>query len=378
MPLTANGKLDRRALSVVEIETESPILESAEQSGVSNLESDLQAVFAELLGVPHVGLDDSFFALGGHSLLAARLAARIETKFPSATKHLRERDGRGAILRVFYSQPTVRALAATLEGDRVEDSPIVRMRDGNPERNPVFWLHGMYNGDGLYTWDMLSGMPADVPFYVVHPHGYDNRPFESDVRKLAKDHLELIREVCPHGPYVIGGFCNGALIAYEIALQLRDAGEVVDDLILVSLPPLYPGAETLYRSSRRLCDALGVSDARRSSWLRFARITNARLSRFVHGTWQKRLSMIRAALFRERQSVLEYAVGLDGVSFADPGAKHEQYLNAIARYAIKPYMGRTTLIYGTDVAPTRNDFARGWGRYLSHAELMALPGGHFS
>ena len=378
LPLTTNGKLDRRALAALELPLEPIVSDGTAVAGISNLECELQALFAELLGVPQVGPEDSFFALGGHSLLAARLAARLEAKFPAAAERLRLRDGRGALLRVFYSRPTVRALAATLEGDHEDASPIVRMREGNPNKTPVFWLHGMYNGDGLYTWDIVSAMPDDVPFYVVHPHGYDNCTFAEDIRELARDHMALIREVQPRGPYVIGGFCNGALIAFEIAQQLCAAGETVDDVILVSLPPLYAGAERFHRFVRPLWDAVELDDAHRSSLLRVTRIFNDRLRRLGRGSWQDRLAMLRSFFRRGRRAVLDYGVLSQQETFADPGSKHVKYLNAIARYAIEPYRGRTTLIYGSDVAPSHDDFTRGWGRYLSDATLRTLPGGHFS
>src|SRR4029077_7123661 len=115
-----------------------------------------------------------------------------------------------------------------------------------------------------------------------------------------------------------------------------------------------------------------------SSLLRASRIFNDRLRRLGRGSWPDRLAMRRSYFRRGRRAVLDYGVLSQQETIADPGSKHVKYLNAIARYAIEPYAGRPTLIYGSDVAPSYDDFTRGWGHYLSNARLETLPGGHFS
>ncbi|HEY5979694.1 MAG TPA: amino acid adenylation domain-containing protein [Microlunatus sp.] len=97
LPTTTNGKLDRRALRLPELATTSPRPASDDDERV------LCGLFAELLDVPDVGVDDDFFALGGHSLLAARLVNRVRTQL-----------GRELDLRAVFAAPTVTRLARAL------------------------------------------------------------------------------------------------------------------------------------------------------------------------------------------------------------------------------------------------------------------------
>jgi amino acid adenylation domain-containing protein len=107
LPLTANGKIDFAALPAPD--DERPDLATAYVAPETALERDVADIWAEVLGVDRVGLDDDFFALGGHSMLATRVVAAI-----------RDRLGHRVTLRMLFDEPGLRALVRALDGDATD------------------------------------------------------------------------------------------------------------------------------------------------------------------------------------------------------------------------------------------------------------------
>ncbi|MBZ4423316.1 alpha/beta fold hydrolase, partial [Myxococcus sp. RHSTA-1-4] len=220
LPLTPNGKVDRGALPA-------PDLTSGNQyvAPRTPTEETLATVWAETLGLERVGAEDNFFELGGHSLLATRLVSRLQKAL-----------GRPVPLATLVQHPTVAALAGALDARReapASASNLVRLKRGQEARRPLFLVHGGGGGVDAYA-ELARRLPADQPLYAFRASGLDDgEPPPSSVEALAAHYLPQLRAARPHGPYRLGGWSFGGLVAQELARRLQAEGETVELLVML-------------------------------------------------------------------------------------------------------------------------------------------------
>jgi hypothetical protein len=116
---------------------------------------------------------------------------------------------------------------------------VVPLQKGS--KRPFFFLHGQWESMAFYCFPLAQGLGSDQPFYVVEPFTFEHQPVPPAFTEIAATHIKAMRAVQPEGPYLLGGWCNGALMAYEIARQLQEAGQQVDLLVLMNSMALdYP------------------------------------------------------------------------------------------------------------------------------------------
>ena len=220
IPRTANGKIDRRAL---------PPPEGASVGGGGGreargaLELRLLAVWEGVLGVKGVGAQESFFDAGGHSLLAIKLFDRIEHAF-----------GVKLPIASLFQAPTIEAQSELLrrEGWTPSWSSLVPIQPRG-SRLPFFSVHAV--GGNVLNYRLLARhLGPDQPFYGLQARGLSGveAPYES-VEEMAAGYLHEVRQEQPHGPYLLGGASSGGAVAYEMAWQLRRAGEEVRSLVMM-------------------------------------------------------------------------------------------------------------------------------------------------
>jgi len=220
-PMTATGKIDRKALPTPPRSEPAP--EAALPEDGREVERQLAVIWQRLLGVPAVGMHDSFFDLGGHSLLAVRLMGEIEAVF-----------GKRLPLALLFERPTVAHLAAALlrESDRPNARAVLTLNaDGT--KLPFFFLHGSITGGGYYCRILARILGDDQPLVLLRPLGLDGEGVPESIEAIAESYLAQIRAERPTGPYLLGGFSAGGLAAYEIARRLRAAGEDVRRLVVL-------------------------------------------------------------------------------------------------------------------------------------------------
>jgi thioesterase domain-containing protein len=138
-----------------------------------------------------------------------------------------------------FARPTVQQLAEALaEGESAQQGKVAVLPvQSGGSRTPFFFLHGDWTGGAFYCFALARACGPDQPFYVLAPYVFDHDEGAPSLAELARAHLEAIRAVQPRGPYRLGGFCNGGLLAYEMARQLGQQGERVEFLGLLNPSP---------------------------------------------------------------------------------------------------------------------------------------------
>ncbi|WP_395608028.1 amino acid adenylation domain-containing protein [Pseudomonas sp. B22129] len=218
LPLTANGKVDRKALPVPALEA----LHSRDfEAPVGALEQTLAQLWAGVLKLEQVGRHDSFFELGGHSLLAIRLV------------NLMEEAGLQVSLAELFQYASVASVAAMVHqrtDEPLRDSAVITVRSSGSQP-PLFLVHE-FSGMDVYFPALGQHLPGDYPIYGL-PGTTLGEAHLNTMEGLAARLVGLIREIQPHGPYRVAGWSFGGVLAYEVALQLLGLDEPVAFLGLI-------------------------------------------------------------------------------------------------------------------------------------------------
>ena len=229
LPLTPNGKIDVAALPAVS----SMPPDEAPDRPPTPAEERLADLWRELLCRERVGINESFFALGGNSLLSVILLDRIQRDY-----------GRLLPLSAFLHSPTVAQMAQLLEHDPAQEPQADGCLVPLQERGwapPLFLIHGI--GGGVLNYRSLAEfLGSDQPCYALQAPALAGLPHEFEtIEEVADRYLREVRQLQPTGPYYLGGQSFGGTVAYEMARQLRSAGEEVALIALLDTRgPGYP------------------------------------------------------------------------------------------------------------------------------------------
>ncbi|HEX5541914.1 MAG TPA: amino acid adenylation domain-containing protein [Micromonospora sp.] len=217
LPLTLNGKLDRRALPAP------AWADSGSRAPATPQERLLAGIFAETLGLPEVGADDSFFDLGGHSLLATRMISRI-----------RQEAGVALSIRALFAAPTPALLAEQLDCGTDEGAlEVLLPLRATGTRTPLFCIHPASGVSWGYA-GLLRHLDADQPLYGLQAPGFaDPAAAGSGIAELVTQYRREIQAVQAHGPYRLLGWSFGGVVAHALACALRAAGEEVELLAIL-------------------------------------------------------------------------------------------------------------------------------------------------
>ncbi|MBD1892511.1 non-ribosomal peptide synthetase [Coleofasciculus sp. FACHB-SPT9] len=216
LPLTPNGKFDRHNLPEHDNST-NPSLDKAYIEPRNPTESTLAKIWAEVLNIKRVSIHDNFFDLGGNSLLSITLMEQIKKQFE-----------RELPLSTLFLNPTIEGLASTLspETDSPFWSPLVAIqpKGSNP---PFFCVHPIF-GVVFPYYEFAYHLGTEQPFYGLQPLGIDGEQSPlTRIEDMAAYYIDALRAVQPNGPYFLGGWSFGGLVAFEMAQQLQKSGQKV-------------------------------------------------------------------------------------------------------------------------------------------------------
>ncbi|UVL75985.1 amino acid adenylation domain-containing protein [Pseudomonas putida] len=213
LPLSPNGKLDRKALPAPEAIEDRPF-----EAPEGETETLLAALWRELLGVERVGRHDNFFELGGHSLAAIRLVDRLN------------KAGLRAAINDVFQQPSVALLAARLQANASTPQGVITVRPGGAQ-TPLFLIHE-FTGLDFYFPVLGQQLGGDFAIYGL-PGVPAGQAQPRTLECLARYQIAQMRTVQPQGPYRLAGWSFGGVLAFEMASQLLGMDEAVEFLGLI-------------------------------------------------------------------------------------------------------------------------------------------------
>jgi thioesterase domain-containing protein/acyl carrier protein len=308
------------------------------------IEFGLTRIWESLLGVEGVGIRDNFFDLGGHSLLGVRLVSRIRKEF-----------GREVPISFLLQSPTIERLAVLLRqnGSHLKRSAVVPIR-AEGVWAPFFCVHPV-GGNVLCYAPLARQLGTEQPFYAFQ----SPEPEQHTIEAMAEHYSQQMLSVQPEGPYRLGGWSMGGVIAFEMARQLAEKGE---DVQLLALIDCY-APQSIARPEHFDLLRMFVEDIEGTSGRSL-------------GFSLDELRQLSLEVLLERARVLEFVP--DELGPAELQGLFELYranLSALLAYEPRPYAGKVTLFRsaGSDVDP-----ARGWMPYAPDLDVFEIEGDHYS
>lgn len=338
------------------------------------LELQLTQIWEELFGVRPIGVRDDFFDLGGYSLLAARMVDEVEracgfTVPPSALS----------------TAPTVELLARELLARRdaaVLGPSLIKIRSGG-SRLPFVLLNGDYNGGGFYCRNLAARLHPEQPFYTLSAHGSNGDPVPPTIEAMAEAHLETLCAVQPDGPYLLGGFSNAGLIAFEMAQRLRARGRTVSLLVVIDKSAADPRWHVLRALVEGVSRLRGLGPAERRAAFLGWRYRVARLGELSQLDLHQQISyVLRKVGPRSRPTPAAFQSDANSAT-QNVGRRQlhmiDTYDRIVANYIPRTYPGRVTVIASMEGPASRSsDPTLGWGRVAAEVKVLSVPGDHLT
>ena len=331
-------------------------------------EQAIARIWTAMLGEERIDRRDSFFDLGGSSLQAMSLFMEIEDQF-----------GKQLPLATLFQADTLAKLAQLVKGNDTAAaswSPLVSIQEKGATP-PFFCVHAA-GGNVLLYRPLAMQMKQDRPFYGLQCPGLDGQEdCLSSIEDMARHYLQEIRSVQPEGPYHLGGFCMGGLVAYEMAQQLHRDGQETALVAMVDTvnPARIPGPRSMTEKLVYNVQKIGFH------WRNAAQLTPHQRVEYL--TAKTRWAGIRE--FSRLSTCLPGVSTLRGLlnKQVQPEVFLEDFNEEIsAQYRPRPYDGKVALLRPRKHYSFCSDHEMGWGALTNGnfqtIDLAVYPGGLFT
>jgi amino acid adenylation domain-containing protein len=355
LPLTPNGKVDRRALPAPD--SLRPELETPFAPPRNPTEEMLVSIWSQVLGIERLGIHDNFFELGGHSLLAVQMLARVRQEW-----------GQSLPVATLFQNPTIEHLANAMRrrAQPLASSALVILQKGDAHKRPLFLVHAAGGGVLCYA-DLVRHLGADQPCYGLQARGLDgDQEPDTQIEVMARSYIELLRTAQPQGPYLLGGWSLGGVIAFEMAQQLTAQGQAVALLVMIDsyAPRGTPEVEDELTLLARFGRDLGVS------W----QAVLYDLDYLKQLDLDERL----AYLLEQAQRAKVMPLDIELAQIRRLFHVYQSNVTAIRQYVASPYSGAITLFKAQE-AQTEAGMDLGWGKLaITGVTVQQIPGDHYS
>ena len=292
-------------------------------------------LWEELLGAQGIGTDQDFFDIGGHSLLAVRMLYGVERTF-----------GKRLPTSLLFESATIQKLASWLrkEGWKPSWSSIVPVQTSGYKR-PFFCVHGV-GGNVIGFRALANYFDPERPFYALQPQGLDGKQScLNTVEEMAAHFISEVRRVQPKGPYYLGGFSFGGVVAYEMARQLSSMGDTVGVLALLDT---------------------------------YARNLESGIASFVKALFSSRRKELARTVHGPQYAKCLRAISIGCACRTYSSVYTKRATAAANRYVLRPYSGKITLFRAVETSLRSSDDSYGaWSTFAAGGmEVHEIVGNH--
>ncbi|WP_338835114.1 amino acid adenylation domain-containing protein [Bradyrhizobium septentrionale] len=350
LPLTVNGKLDRKALPGP---ADAAYALAAYEAPRGEVETMLAGIWAELLGVERIGRHDNFFELGGHSLLAVQLISQALN--------------RGLMLGAadLFQAPVLKLLASKVHLDHLRHTAGVLPVRTNGSQSPLFFVPSGY-GDCSYVLSLVKDMEIDCPVYAL-PWPSFNENDRPTLEAIAAQVVLAVKKTQPRGPYRLAGYSSGAILAYAIAQHLLSIDDAVSfvafiDVTLSATPSNMSDAQI---ALEMIFEPLDTLDDKRFQLLeRLAK--ECSITELLQKAQQIGAIIVDEELYATASMYAHFHQALQSYEIPALPLEIHQF------YAAEPSGGRRVRADASMRTEQRSPM-RGWDRILDVAAIHAVP-----